>query len=405
MRQLLIVVCTALILIPSHSRAAEDLEDLARLAAGNNAAAFSLYSRLSDNSDNIFFSPFSISSALAMSYAGARGATAEQMAKVMHFPYTDEKLHQTYGNFLQYLRSLAEKDKFMLGNANSLWPQAGLELDKHFLEIVNRHYGAAVSPLDYARDEKAARATINKWVEDKTYGKIRDLLFSPLNDPRLILVNAVYFKGLWSEPFNKKYTAPAVFYSPEGEKNVPFMCKLEKQIHFRADGFQMIQLDYRGSSTSMVIILPDGKTIQDLRKIEESLNAESFKRLLKDNRSKNVDLRLTRFKLTWGAKSLVRQFQDLGMTNAFSQSAADFSAMTGKPDFRIDDVVHKAFVQVDEEGTEAAAATAVAIADGAAATSSKPVVFNADHPFLFFIVENRTNTILFMGRLATPPAE
>jgi len=376
--------------------------DVASLAAGNTAFACDLYAQLKTPPGNLFFSPYSVSAALAMTFAGARGETAAQMTTALHFALPQGELHPAFAALIEELSALESSGHVKLSIANSLWPDRAYPFLERYLALVKTNYGVVITPVDYAHAEERARAQINQWVEDKTQKKIANLFASPL-DPltRLVLVNAVYFKGTWAHPFKKEQTRDAPFYRPSGEPaQTPMMMQLQAVPYGESDKIQIIELPYAGNELSMLVLLP--RDTNTLAETESSLSAgqlQHWRQLLTEQK---VQLFLPKFKLAWGTCSLTKSLQALGMTDAFG-TAADFSGMDGRRhNLRISDVVQKAFVDVNEEGTEAAAATGVTIMAMSVAMQRPPPVFRADHPFLFLIQENHTGSILFMGRIMDP---
>jgi len=369
---------------------------------GNNHFATDLYARLKDKtSGNLFFSPYSISAALAMTYAGAAGETQKQMADVLHFTVPESELHQAMARLRENL--LADMKKgYQLRVANRLWGQRGYEFLSEFLQTTRKDYGAELAVLDFSRNTEAARQEINAWVERQTENKIKDLLAPGVLDPstRLVLTNAIYFKGNWQEKFEKDATKDAPFnVSADKEVTVPMMHQTES-FGYRATGdLQVLQLPYAKGELSMVVLLP--KAIEGLSGLEKKLTHESLDRWMKELRPQKVIVYLPRFKMTsqFGLKDTL---QAMGMTLAFGEKAV-FSRMSRSEQLFISAVVHKAFVDVNEEGTEAAAATGVIMAPTAAPfRPEEPPVFRADHPFLFLIRDNGTGSILFMGRVTNP---
>lgn len=383
-------------------------------ALDNNAFTFDLYAQLRDKKGNLFFSPFSIASALTMTKGGARGQTAEQMDRVLHQGLRGHtlpgqkgqgvpKAHSQFKEAIDNFNAMTQEGGLQLSIANSIWPQQDYKFLDAYLEFLRVNYNTSVTPVDYRRKEAAARAQINSWVEDRTQGKIQNLLASPLDaTTRLVLVNAVYFKGNWMHAFTPSHTRDGAFYLDEMQTvTVPLMRQTKRLRHHATGSAQILELPYVGDKISMLVMLPNAKTPEALAKLEHNLNA----RLLDDWRgkmhSREIIVTLPRFKITWGAESLVGTLQAMGIRDAFIRDTADFSGMDGSRKLFISDVVHKAFVDVNEQGTEAAAATAV----GMRVTSAQlrpPPEFRADHPFLFLILENATGHILFMGRVCDP---
>ncbi len=371
------------------------------LVRGNNTFALDLYGELRAQEGNLFFSPFSISTALAMTYGGARGSTAAQMEQVLHFEVTTERLHQAFSQLVETLNAQGAKGDYQLSVANVLWGQQGVGFLKKFLDLTEKHYGAGLRQVDFAAATEAARRAINAWVEEETQGKIKDLIQPGVLNAltRLVLTNAIYFKGTWAEQFDKKATRDAPFtLATRQQVKVPMMHKTENFGYTEAEDFQALELAYAGDDLSMVIFLP--RQVDGLAALEKELSLDNLQSWLGGLRRQTVQVSVPRFTMTSEFR-LQEVLKSLGMTDAFS-GAADFSGMTGRRDLFISAVIHKAFVDVNEEGTEAAAATAVVMMRSAA--PRPPVVFRADHPFLFLIRDNASGSILFIGRLVNPKA-
>lgn len=356
-------------------------------AASVNGLAFDLYNTLSsDNEGNLFFSPYSISSALAMTYGGARGETAGQMDQVLHFGGQDAT-HPAFSYLRKALNNIQEKGPVQLSVANALWPQEDYAFLPDYLALTKEFYGSKIHPVDYRTDTEGARQQINAWVEEQTNDRIQDLIgegfLSPLT--RLVLANAIYFKGNWASQFNEEHTRPAPFTLRDGTTvDVSMMSQTGDFKLARADTFQALELPYEGGDLSMLMLLPHPGEKLALQ-LPEDL----------EFREMEVMVQLPKFKLE-AEFYLGNTLASLGMPLAFS-TQADFSGMDDSRNLFIDEVIHKAFVEVNEEGAEAAAATAVGIR-----TTSMPPQFIADHPFLFLIRENSTGTILFIGRVMNP---
>lgn len=370
------------------------------LTKGNTQLAFDLYQKLKDNKkgDNLFFSPASISLALAMTYAGAKGATAQEMEKTLHFLLPREELHSAFSSLLSQWS--APQKKYQLSIANRLWGQKGYGFLPDFLAVTKDQYNAALQDVEFQDSEKT-RGIINKWVEEQTKEKIKDLLppGSLTADTRLVLTNAIYFKGDWLSKFKEKETKPAPFFAPDGQKTVNMMHQNGTFQYARdgQDGVQILELPYVGKDLSMIVFLPE-KT-NGLSALEEKLTPEKVEGWLSRLRPESdVDVFLPKFTLE-SRFSLKEVFGALGMKGAFERGA-DFSGMNGgKEPLWIDEIYHKGFVEVSEAGTEAAAATAVVMTNDSVSMSP---VFRADHPFVFMIRDNRSGDILFFGRLVRP---
>jgi serpin B len=386
---------------PLLSQAGPDNLNRMTAVAGNTAFAFDLYSQLRSQEGNLFLSPYSISTALAMTYGGARGETAAQMAKAMHFGLVQEKLHPAFAALESGLNAVQQKGQVRLAVANSLWPQKGHGFLPAYLDLCKINYGVAVKPLDFAGAAEPARQTINAWVEDRTNRKIQELLKPGIINPdtRLVLVNAIYFKGNWSSQFDKQLTKAGPFHvSAAKTVEIPMMSMRGEFRYAEYATLQVLELPYAGGDLSMIVLLPSG--IAELAGIESSLTSQRVNRWLEQLQRKEVAVFLPKFKTT-SQFSLNQTLAALGMTDAFT-ARADFSGMDGTKNLLISAVVHKAFVEVNEEGTEAAAATAVVMETRGMHIPEEPAVFRADHPFLFLIRDNQTGSILFLGRIADP---
>jgi len=375
--------------------------DQAAVVEGNNAFAIDLYNQLRTQSGNLFFSPDSISTAMAMTYAGARGDTATEMAKTMHFTLPPQRLQPAMGGILVNLN--APHDGYQLRVANALWAQQGYTLLDDFLKLTKSEYGEGFKQVDFKEATEAARLTINQWVEQQTGDKIKDLLQPGTlsNSTKLVLTNAIYFKGDWQTQFDKAQTKEEDFHlSATQNVKAPMMHRDGGFNYFDGGTFQILEIPYRSAELSMIILLPND--VGGLFALEQSLIVPNTKKWLGQLRPvPKVILTLPKFKMT-------RQFelQDslgaMGMTLAFD-AHADFSGMTGNRDLFISALIHKAYIDVNEEGTEAAAATAVVMRSMMVRMQQPaPPVFRADHPFIFLIRDNRSGGILFMGRVADP---
>ncbi|MDR2429396.1 MAG: serpin family protein [Puniceicoccales bacterium] len=392
---------------PAESEKSRSVPDSQKFATGNNAFTFALYAQLRNEKGNVFFSPFSISSALAMTHGGARGETARQMSEVLRLPppacVPGGQVHVLFKDSIERFNAMARADGLQLSIANSLWPQQDFRFLGAYLELLRENYGTSVTPVDYQGQEAAARAQINRWVDTRTQGKIQNLLTSPLAaTTRLVLVNAVYFKGNWTHAFASSRTKDGAFYLDETQTvTVPLMTRKAHFRHHATGSAQLLELPYADGKISMLVMLPDARTPEALATLERSLDAKLLDGWRGKMRPREIIVTLPRFKITWGAKSLVGILQTMGIRDAFIPETADFSGMNGSRTLFLSDVVHKAFVDVNEQGTEAAAATAVGIRVTSAQLRPPPE-FRADHPFLFLILENATGHILFMGRVHNP---
>ena len=380
--------------------------DLATLVDGNSTFAFDLYQELRETDGNLFYSPYSISLALAMTYAGARGETEQQMADTLRFILPQNRLHPTFNGLDIELASRGEgaEDKdgegFRLNIVNAIWGQKDYEFLSEFLDLLAENYGAGLRILDFISAPEESRVTINNWVSDQTEGRIEDLIPKGLINTltRLVLTNAIYFNAAWQYPFEEDATYGAPFHLLDGnEVTVPMMRQTESFGYAEGDGYQAIELPYDGSELSMVILLPEAGKFEAF---EGLLNVQLVEEIVGKIENRQVALMMPKFEFE-SDFSLKEILAALGMPVAFS-GGADFSGMTGNLDLFIADVVHKAFVSVDEAGTEAAAASAVIMELRAA--PEEPVKVTVDRPFVFLIRDIETGTILFVGRVVSPSA-
>ncbi|UCG83136.1 MAG: serpin family protein [Dehalococcoidia bacterium] len=389
--------------VTSPDVAASDLEELVE---GNSAFAFDLYRYLSAEDGNLFYSPFSISMALAMTYAGARGDTEQQMAETLRFLMPQDRLHPAFNALDLILASRGEgaegkDDKgFRLNIVNAIWGQEDYEFLAEFLDVLAENYGAGLRLLDFINAPEDSRITINDWVSDQTEGRIEDLIPQGAIDAltRLVLTNAIYFNAAWLHPFEKYLTDNGAFHLLDGgTATVPMMRQTESFGYAEGEGYQAVELLYDGAELSMVILLPEAGRFEAF---EGSLDADYVESILSDVDYQRVALTMPKFEFE-SEFGLVDTLDTMGMPAAFT-AEADFSGMNGRRDLVITDILHKAFVSVDEEGTEAAAATAVII--GETAMPGEPVEVTVDRPFIFLIRDIETGSILFVGRVMNPSA-
>jgi serpin B len=378
--------------------------DLSALVEGSTLFAFELYRALRDEDGNLFFAPHSISAALAMLYAGARGETERQMAETLHFNLPQARLHQAYEVLNTALvpdaRNAQGQDEegFSLRVANALWGQSGYDFLPQYLELLSRHYGAGLQEVDFQTSPEQAREEINSWVGEQTEGHIEDLLpegaVSAMT--RLILTNAVYFKAAWLHTFAEELTEERAFtLLDETEVMVPMMQQTETFRYTQLDGLQIIELSYVGERLVMLVLLPDAGAFQEF---EAALNPNIVGEAVNDLSSSRVRLTMPKFSYSSNV-SLSSTLSNMGMPSAFLESA-DFSGLAARQELFIQDVLHEAFVLVDEEGTEAAAATGVAV--GIASLEPEPIELMVDRPFIYLIRDLETGTVLFLGRVLNP---
>lgn len=373
------------------------------VAASINAFAVDLHHALASKPGNLFVSPASIAIAFAMTHAGAKGDTAAELAKVFHFG-DGADLHAGMGAMLAHWDA-ASTDGPELEVANRLYGDKTVAFEPAFLDVTGKAFHAPLESVDFIGAAEAARQDINGWVATRTHDKIKDLLpeGGVDNSTRMVLVNAVYFKGRWDQPFEEFATKDGTFHGGKGDAQVKMMKQVE---HFRLGAAaeakaRVLVMGYFGSY-SMVVVLPDAK--DGLAAVESALTPELLAGWIGAAKVERVDLALPKFRIEpAGSLSLRPVLEGLGLRTAFDASKADFTGMApASAQLMISDAFHKAFVDVNEAGTEAAAATAVAMAAGAAPPSEPPVAFVADHPFLFFIRDDESGAILFMGRLIDP---
>jgi serpin B len=368
---------------------------------GNNEFAFDLYHHLTDKPGNLFLSPYSISTALAMTSAGARGKTAEQMEAVLRFPPQAE-LHAAFATLINEINAPGANRGYQLSTANALWGAKGYPFRPEFLKLARDNYKAELTNLDFAGDPEGARQTINRWVEKETQDKIKDLIAQGVltSATRLVLTNAIYFKGTWAAPFKKNLTRDEPFRTPGGAKpKVPLMNQTAEFGYMETDDFQALELPYAGKELATLVLLPKKDDVGGLeKKLSSRLVTDVVKKLVRQE----VVVHLPRFKST-SEFELSAALSAMGMPLAFSRQA-DFSGLTDSQEpLQLGLVIHKAFVDVNEEGTEAAAATAVGVRATAMVVRPKPTpVFRADRPFVYMIRDVRNGSVLFLGRLADP---
>jgi serpin B len=395
----LFFLMTATVAPARPASAAETGNDAASAA---NLLAVELYGKLAalGGEENFCFSPYSISSALAMTYAGAAGGTADEMEKSLGF---SGGMHASSEALRERLAAAPGGAEIFI--ANSIWPQYEYGFLKSFTGLLKESYGAELTPVDFKGQPEGARRQINGWVSERTRGKITDILppESVGSDSRLVLVNAIYFKAAWQDEFHKSATSDQEFFTAGGGSvMIPMMRSVRSAGYFETDDFQALKLPYKGGAFSMTIVLPREK--DGLAAIEGNFG-ELGVGFLEDFRSKpksRVDMSIPKFRIE-STFSLADALKGIGVRSAFDDNLADFSLMNGKGGLYISAVAHKAFIEADEKGAEAAAATAVGVARMSAAhPEESPVIFRADHPFLFIIEDAGTGAVLFMGRVARP---
>ena len=376
-------------------------EEFDSVVDGNNQFAVDMYNKLNNGAGNVFFSPYSISSALAMTYEGAKGQTADEMRSVFYFP---DEISTLRSSFADLYNTLNKPDKeYKLSTANALWAEQTYNFLPEYLNLVKQYYGGETTNLDFINKAEKSRKIINGWVEDETNNKIKDLIPEGVikQDTRLVLTNAIYFFGDWNKKFEKKNTEEMDFFVSEDEIVDVNMMLMRYGFKYTEDGdVQILEIPYKGKELSMIVVLPK---LGEMGALEQKLSAKKIAEWNNNFESESVRLFLPKFKFETKVM-LAQTLQQMGMPTAFSP-VADFSGMDGTKLLNIDQVIHQAFVAVDEKGTEAAAATAVVMKEMMAMPEPEPkppIEFKADHPFVFMIQEKSTGSILFMGKVVDP---
>lgn len=379
-------------------------QDLQELADGNLAFVSDLYSSLRMQDTNIIFSPYSISLALAMTYAGANGETESQMARTLHFTLSQGKLHQAFNSLGIQLAQRGKKAEgkdggdFRLNIINATWGQQGYTFLAQYLDTLAEYYGAGIHLLDFIKTPEPSRININKWIGEQTEGRIEDLLppGSIIESTRLVLTNAIYFNAAWKNPFEEASTYDGKFHLLEGSLiDVPMMAQIGSFGYAKGSNYQVVELPYSGGEVSMVILLPiEG----EFRSFEKSLDQQLLSDIQDSIEYRQVDLSMPLFEFD-SSLGLNKVLAAMGMPIPFSETA-DFSGINGNRDIYISEVLHKAYISVDEAGTEAAAATGVVMA--LVGIPEAPIEVKIDRPFIFFIRDIETGTILFIGRVLDP---
>ncbi len=396
-------------LVPAMPRPFASSPDIQSIVDSNNAFGIDLYQKLRDNDANLFFSPYSISSVLAMAYAGAEGQTRDEMAKVLHYNSGDANIPAAFQNLNARMRQIQRWTRVTLINANSLWCQQNHPLATDFFDLIHENFGGDTKPVDFVSAPEIAQNQINSWATRKTHGKIQQLVdsenFSPLT--RLVLCNAIYFKGKWQTQFKASETRLDSFYVSTNETvTVPMMWQ-ESELKVARSGdeaVELLELPYVGGDLSMIVILPQldidsGRFHPPLSDVEERLTPQTLRSWLgqlDQSHEHKANIFIPRF-TTAQDFDLSSQLKSLGMAAAFDEAKADFSGMTGKNDLYLSDVCHKAFVEVNESGSEAAASSWAFVK-----TRSMADRFIANRPFIFLIRDNATGAILFLGRMVDP---
>lgn len=381
---------------PSKPVSSKEVDEV---VMANNKFALNLYSEYKKDSGNIFFSPYSISTAFAMVYEGAKGKTAEEIQKLFNYPTNSNLRRQSFSAIYNDLNS--PNAKYKLSVANALWAQKDYKFLNEYMDTLKNYYMAQATNLDFVNATEESRLTINKWVETKTNDKIKDLFSagSLESSTKLVLTNAIYFKGTWTVQFDKNRTTNKDFkVTPTNIVKVPTMIKTDENSKFKyleTDTLQALEVPYEGDKLSMLILLPKSN---DIKPIENSLSEKKLSEIKGKLEETRVDVYIPKF--TFDTKYFMTDtLSKMGMPTAFTMDA-DLSGMDGSKMLYISKVIHQAFVDVNEEGTEAAAATGIAV--GLKMAIKEIPTFIADHPFIFIIQDKKSGNILFLGRVSNP---
>jgi serpin B len=383
---------------PRHPRPVQPPADLEPFVAGNTTFALDLHRRLAEPGGNLIHSPYSATVALALAQSGARGATEQQIAGTLHAPSPDE-LQAALSCIRTSLTAAARQKHVELATAAGLWAQADYGWDSKFLQLARDAFAAEVQFADFRSRSDALRGQINGWVCRQTRDKIQDALplGTPSTDTRLVFVNTLYFKGQWASCFARRHTHEKPFrVSPERSGSVPMMWQAQVARYAESETAQMVELPYVGSDLSMTVLLP--RSPDGLKELEQQLSWNQITNWVARAGVRTVDLELPRFKIA-SRLPLIEPLRSLGLTDAFVPAKADFTGMTPRRPLYINFLHQCAIVEVNEEGTVAAAATSGGLA---CSSQPRPATFHADHPFLFFIRDNHTGAILFLGRVTNP---
>jgi len=371
-----------------------------QIPSAMNAFTTACYQQLSRGDRNLVLSPFNIATALSMALAGARGQTATEMEAVLHLENASG-FPAYFGSLLADLQKAGNTGENELLAANALWVQKGFAILPEFEKTLSTDYQAPPTPVDFAANAEAARARINAWTAEQTKQKIQNLFGPGSLDARtrLAITSAIYFYGKWQEPFQTSRTQPAPFTLPSGESTqTNFMNQTAHFGYTETPAAQILEMRYAGTGMAFDVLLP--KTVSGLPDLEKSLTPEVLTGWLGNLASRNVQVSLPKFR-SEATFSLAKTLAAMGMPAAFTDRA-DFSGISAKGGLAISEVAHKAFVDVSERGTEAAAATGIGIQALAMHMPERPIVFRADHPFLYLIRDTRSGAILFIGRLLNP---
>ena len=369
------------------------------IARANNAFAFDMYSMIKNNDENVFFSPYSIFTAMAICYDGAEGSTKEQISNVFYYPLSKPILESSSKEMIDLINS--DKDAYELKSANALWVHEEYPVNEQYVSNAENYYDGIIRSLDFIGQPEKSTDTINAWVEEKTNDKIKDLLTegSIGENTKLVITNAIYFNGTWLQEFEEGATHKRTFHLSNGqEKEADMMYAIGTYNYGEDKNAEILELPYKGDDISMYVILPHKNNIDEF---ERDLTLDYYNELKATLNSNEVKILLPKF--TFETKAQLNEpLQDMGITDAFNLGTADFSGISESEDLFISSVIHQAYIVVNEKGTEAAAATAIAVDTGLPYYEYE---FTANHPFMFFIEDKRTDCILFMGKVESPENE
>lgn len=387
-------------------------DDMTMLVAGNNAFAFDFYRQAAGQGDaNLIFSPFSISQAFGMLWAAARADTAQQIADTMHYSLAQDELHPAFATLLSDLseRETAggdgEGERLQLNIANALWAQQDFPFREAYIDLVRESYDGGLFLADFVGTPDQAREDINAWIEDETKEKIQDMLAPGAvgTDTRMVLVNAIYFNGAWLHPFEEFATQDDTFTLLDGSTvTVPMMSQQESLGYMQGEGFQAVELPYFGGDVAMLIVLPDAGQFEAVR---SGLDADQFDAIREALASETVQLTMPRWEFE-SSLDLKTALAAMGMGDVFDRDRADLSGMFDPAavgeNLLVSAALHKAYIGVDEAGTEAAAATAIIVGVTSAPVQVELIELRLDRPFIYTIVDRQTGSILFLGQVMNP---
>ena len=392
------------LIVPALGLATDSSVVVDKLVRNNTVFAVELYKKLCSETGNISISPYSISASLAMTCAGARGDTQKQMTETLRFSVEPKSIQPAFDSLRSILDNLNVKGGVNLNVANSLWAQEGYDILPEYKDLLKTYCGAATISLDYKTQPGEAIKTINGWVEERTRGRIKDIIAPDAITPdtKMVLTNAICFKGDWEQKFQDDFTEDSKFFiSSEDSIGVRMMKHTGVYNYADIESLQILEMPYAGNELSMIALLP--REAEGLKKLENDLSLENLKTWKARMDSAKVLANFPKFEMV-SSFDLTNALISMGMIDAFNSRNANFNGIAPRHDdpLYLSSVIHKAFIEVDEEGTQASAATSTMAADGISFNDTQILVFRADHPFIFLIQENQTGSIIFMGRVSEP---